>query len=250
MKVFLFLVLILISILHYKKRQIQTIPWISSVQPLEVDILLSPGGFKGIYMIGICHYVKNHFPVRDKSIAGFSCGSFNALFMRLNPRLDHVFLRHMFAMDKNASIHKILTDTVHTVRDHFVYEDFDLRQTHIGVTTLKGIELYRDFSCMSDLLACCKSSSFIPFVTQREGLLFYKNKMTFDGGVYYKRIKKNKKKETLLITSSMFGRYMEHLLIGLRRPKCSYYQLYLNGYRDAQKHHAFFEPYFIHTPLS
>jgi len=237
MKIILFLLILSILKIIYRHKQ--------KIQPLEVDIILSPGGFKGIYMIGICHYVKTHFPIQEKSIAGFSCGSFNALFMRLNPELDHVFLRHLFAMDLRSSIHKLLTDTISTLHDHFDFEDFDLRQkTQMGVSTWKGLELFHDFSSMQDLIACCKSSSFIPFVTQRDVLLFYKNKMTFDGGFCYKRIKKNKKKETLLITSSMFGRYKESMIAGVKRPKCSYYQLYLYGYRDAQKNHSFFEPYF------
>jgi hypothetical protein len=196
-------------------------------------------------MIGICHYLKNHFPVAKKSITGFSCGSFLALFMRIKPELEHAYLKYLFALDRSPiTLPQLLDKSVSTIQDHFVYEDFDLRQTQIGVSTVKGLEVFNDFTSLEDLLACCRSSSFVPFVTQLDAILFYKNRLTFDGGIHYKKIKRLKKKETLLIGSSMFGRFGDSLIAGFKKPKCSYYQLYLYGYRDAQKNHAFFEPYF------
>jgi hypothetical protein len=215
------------------------------VKQLDTDILIAPGGYKGIYMMGICHYLKNHFPTRSKSITGFSCGSFISLFMRLDPSLNDKYLRCMFALDHTPlSMTQLLDNSVAKLQEQFEYTDFDMRQTQVGVTTSKGLELFKEFSSFHDALSCCKSSSFIPFITQPGVFLFYKNQLTLDGGVHFKRVKKHRKKETLLISSSMFGRYGESFVSGLKRPKCSYYQLYLYGYRDAQKHHAFFEPYF------
>jgi hypothetical protein len=234
MKVFLFLLVIYLVIKLFRKEK-----------PLDTDIILAPGGYKGIYMMGICHYLKNHFPTQKKSITGFSCGSFISLFMRLNPALDDHYLRCMFALDrKGLTMPQLLNSCISTLQDQFVYEDFDLRQTQVGVTTSKGLELFKDFNSFHDLLSCCKSSSFIPFITHPGVFLFYKNKLTLDGGFCYKKIKRFKKKDTLLITSSMFGRYSESLVSGLKKPKCSYYQLYLYGYRDAQKNHDFFNDFF------
>lgn len=238
-------VLLLSIFLYLLKRIHQRIQNKKMSIPLETDILLSPGGYKGFYMVGICHYLKNHFPVAKKSITGFSCGSFLALFMRIKPELEHTYLNYMFALDRSPmTMPQMLEKSVSTIQDHFVYEDFDLRQTQIGVSTLKGLELFQDFTSLEDTLACCRSSSFVPFITQLNALLFYKNRLTFDGGIHYKKIKRQKKKETLLIGSSMFGRYSDSLIAGFKKPKCSYYQLYLYGYRDAQKNHAFFESYF------
>lgn len=219
----------------------------SRLTPLDTDIILAPGGYKGIYMIGICHYIKNKFKdsLRSKSITGFSCGSFNALFMRLTPELDNKFLKYLFALDKkDLSMSQFLSKTVSTIKMQFVYEDFDLRQTRIGVSTSKGLEIFQDFSSIQDVVECCRSSSFVPFVTQPDVFLFYKNKLTLDGGFHYKKVKRNKRKSTLLITSSMFGRFKDSLITGFKRPKCSYYQLYLYGYRDAQRNHTLLENYF------
>lgn len=212
--------------------------------PLDSDIILAPGGYKGIYMIGICHYIKNHFNLSSKSCVGFSCGSFNALFMKLKPELDHKYLRLLFALNHRLSMSQMLSNVVSTVKTNFVYKDFDLRQTKIGITTSSGLELFQDFDSIEDVTDCCRCSSFVPFITQNDVFLFYKNKLTLDGGVYYKRLKKTKRKESLLVSSSMFGRYKDSLISGFRKPKCSYYQLYLYGYSDAQKNHAFLASYF------
>jgi hypothetical protein len=212
---------------------------------VDCDILIAPGGFKGLYMIGICHYLKNHFPTASKSMVGFSCGSFIALFMRLNPALDYRCLKSLFQINQSRlSMTQLLNAVMASLEDQFVYEDFDLRQTRIGVTTTRGLELYDQFTSMHDAIQCCRSSSFIPFITHPDVFLFYRNRLTLDGGFHYKKVKKNKKKETLLITSSMFGRYRDNLYSGYKKPKCSYYQLYLYGYQDAKKNHAFFEDYF------
>jgi len=237
-KIFLFILLVIL----FKKLRHR------KVKPLDTDIILAPGGYKGIYMIGICHYLKNHFPTSTKSMVGFSCGSFNLLFMRLDPKLDHVYLRCLFSLEetKKLPMPNFVSTVIKTLKRNFVYEDFDFRQssTSIGVTTTKGLEMFQDFSTFDDMLDCCMSSSFIPFVTRNDLFLIYKNKLTLDGGIFYKKLKKYKKKETLLITSSMFGRFNETLIQGIKKPKCSYYQLYLNGYHDARKHHDYLASYF------
>lgn len=213
---------------------------------MESDIILAPGGYKGVYMLGICHYLKNHFQTANKSILGISCGSFNALFMRLNPGLETQYLQILFKLEstKKLPMHTFVSTVVNTIQDSFVYEDFNFDQTNIGVTTSKGLEFFHEFSSLGDVINCCISSSFIPFLTHPELFFFYKNKLSFDGAIYYKRLKKKIKKETLLITSSMFGRFNEKIMQGMQKPTCSYYQLYLNGYHDARKHHDYFSTYF------
>lgn len=241
----------------YPKEMLSPMP-----PAMESDIILAPGGYKGVYMLGICHYLKNHFSISNKSILGISCGSFNALFMRLNPELDNKYLQMLFELEstKNLPMHTFVSTVVNTIQKSFVYEDFDFQQTNIGVTTYKGLEFYNEFSSLGDVISCCCSSSFIPFLTHRELFFFYKNKITFDGAIYYKRLKKRIHKKTLLITSSMFGRFNEKIMQGMQKPTCSYYQLYLNGYHDARKHHEYFLTYFtsssvpslvpVHTLLS
>ena len=259
MKVVLMFILLFIlkTIKSYPRKGIPALP--TPLPPaMESDIILAPGGYKGVYMLGICHYLKNNFSISNKSILGISCGSFNALFMRLNPELDNQYLQILFGLEhtKKLPMHRFVSSVVNTIQKKFVYEDFDFQQTNIGVTTYKGLEFYNEFSSLGDVINCCCSSSFIPFLTHRELIFFYKNKVTFDGAIYYKRLKKRIHKKTLLITSSMFGRFNEKIMQGMQKPTCSYYELYLKGYHDARNHHKYFSTYFtpslvpVHNLLS
>jgi len=211
---------------------------------VDTDIVISPGGYKGIYMMGICHYIKNHFEIKSKKILGFSCGSFCAIFLRIRPELDNFFLTNLFALDKpRVSLSKFLNAGIHNINTSFRYDDFDLSGTQIGITTSSGLKCYDTFLSIEDLTMCCKCSSFVPFVTQNQLFLFYKHQLTLDGAIYYKQLK-NIKDEKFIISSTMFGRYNKNLFAGFRKPKCSFYQMYLYGYHDARKNHDVLAKYF------
>lgn len=227
MKVLLFLLLAYVI----KKSLTRKLP------KIDADILIAPGGYKGIYMLGICHYIKHHFDIKHKKILGFSCGTFCSLLLRIKPELENVFLRQLFLLDKpRQSMPKFLNKLIDALNTHFTCEDFDLSGTQLGVTTSTGLKCYDHFLNMKELTHCCRCSSFVPFVTHNELFLVYKNQLTLDGGIYYKQLHQLKK-EKIVISSSMFGRYSTGVLQGFRKPKCSYYQLYLLGYHDARKNH-------------
>ena len=57
------------------------------------DIILSPGGLLGFYVLGICHYIKNHYNIDNKNIVGFSAGSLNTIFLSLDKSYDNPFLK-------------------------------------------------------------------------------------------------------------------------------------------------------------
>jgi hypothetical protein len=215
-----------------------------NVPPLESDILIAPGGYKGIYMLGICHYLKNHFEIEDKIITGLSCGSLLSLFLKLTPDMDHLFISSIFKINHNVPMCTFLQELLRILFQQFKTEDFDLTKIQIGVTTLKGFEVFNKFLNLKDVVSCCTSSCFVPFVTYKDLFLIYHNRMTFDGGLFYKVLKHRKKENTTIISSYMFGRYKESLISGFIKPRCSYYQLYLNGYHDARKNHAYFEKRF------
>ena len=44
-------------------------------------ISISPGGFKGVYMLGICMYIKDHFDLRPFIFSGASAGAWNSLML-------------------------------------------------------------------------------------------------------------------------------------------------------------------------
>ena len=210
--------------------------------PLEADIVISPGGYRGIYVAGICHYVKNHFDIQNKTFAGFSSGSFNSLFMVLDKEQDNAYLQKMFAL-KKGPIHKLLRDVIHTVSDHFTLEQFDLARLQIAVSTTTGLEYFKQFLTLQDVLACCKCSSFVPFLTHSDIFMIYRNKLTLDGAIFYRDVKKQRRPDMLFLDANMFGRYKPNRMAGFIRPKESVYQMYINGYHDARKNHAYFDSY-------
>jgi len=210
---------------------------------LNADIVISPGGYKGVYTLGICHYIKNHFDVSQKKFAGFSSGSFNSLFMTLTPEKSNDMVRLLVTM-KVSSIDTLLNQVVNTINTRFCDTDFDLSRVEIGITTSKGLQYFNDFLTLEEATYCCRCSSFVPFLTSKNLLLVYKHCLALDGGLCYRRVKREKKKETLFIQSSMFGRFSTKFREGFQKPKCSYYQLYLNGYHDARKHHDVLAAYF------
>ena len=214
------------------------------IPELQADILIAPGGYKGIYTMGICHYIKHHFNIKSKKILGFSSGTFCTLLLRIHPELDNSLLRLLFSLDKpRLSMPKFLNKVIETINANFRYEDFDVSGIQLGVTTVNGLQCFDKFLTIEEMTLCCKCSSFVPFVTQNHLFLFYKNQLTLDGGIYYKQLR-DKKDEKIVISSTMFGRYNKNIIAGFRKHKCSYYLLYLYGYHDARKNHDKLAKYF------
>ena len=210
---------------------------------IQADIVIAPGGYRGIYVLGICHYVKNHFEVKNKTFLGFSSGSLNSLFMTLDKEQDYLYIQRLFTMNKKKSISKLLTEVIESTRK-VGESSFDIKRLHVGVSTPKGLEYFKNFLNLEDALYCCKCSSFVPFITYQDIFLFYKSKLTLDGGFYYRSVKKHRDHKMLFIDSTMFGRYQPHIMAGLQQPSKPLYQLYLDGYHDARKNHTYFEPFF------
>ena len=232
MKKFILCILI-VFILHRITRR--------KLPSLEADIVIAPGGYRGLYTVGICHYVKNHFDLNNKKFAGFSSGTFNALFMLINPELQNKYLRLVFTLQEGP-VARLLEEVIHTITTQFEEKDFALDRLHVGVSTVTGLEYFKQFLSLQDALSCCKCSSFVPFVTYPDLFMFYRSKLTLDGGVFYRDVRKEHP-ETLFIDSTMFGRYQPSRLAGLGQPSTPMYQMYLNGYHDARKNHAYFEKF-------
>jgi len=213
------------------------------------DLVIGPGGAAGFYSLGICHYLVNHFELKDKHIVGFSAGAFNSLFMRLIPEKRNKLLQDIFDCDQRNTIHilKRIIDIVETTTE---LNDYDMKRISIGVSHPEGLSLYDTFLTIKQVVSCCKSSSFIPFVTYESGIDFYNHKIAFDGYFYYKSFLKKYNEKPLVISPFMFGRYRNTILrklkfiCGLHALKTtSIYQMYLNGYHDATLNHAYFEEY-------
>ena len=219
------------------------------------DIVLGPGGVAGFYSLGISHYLINHFDLKDKTLVGFSAGSFTMLFMRLSPEKRNSMLQEIFKCSEKSASNAMrhIMDKVETITS---LEDYDLNGTSIAVSHPGGIALYDNFLTVQQLARCCKSSSFIPFVTHESGMDFYNHKIAMDGFFYYKSFLKQYPQRPLVINPFMFGRYSNTLshkirfIFGIHPLKTtSIYQMYLYGYHDARQNHSFFEKYLKTLPM-
>jgi hypothetical protein len=213
------------------------------------DIVLGPGGAAGFYSLGISSYIVNHFDIQGKSIVGFSAGSFILLFMRIQPEKRNAMLQRIFECNETNTL-PLLKRLMEMLETTTTLNDYDLSGASIAVSHPQGVALYNTFLNMSQLVRCCRSSSFIPFVTYPSGANFYNNSLAVDGFVYYRSFLRQYPEKPLVITPLMFGRYPNSIyhkirfLFGIHPLKTtSIYQMYLYGYQDAKKNHAYFEKY-------
>ena len=149
-------------------------------------ITISPGGFKGFYLLGILSYLKENYETYDFIYSGASAGAWNALFMCyrgnsltfLKEFLDDSIINCKSIIEIQFLFKKRLLKMCDT-------KDFDLSKLFIGVTTfhffVPKINIYSDFENLEDAINCCIASSHIPFITG--GMTnTYKNLFSFDGG--------------------------------------------------------------------
>lgn len=149
-------------------------------------ITISPGGFKGFYLLGILTYIKQNYNIDNYIFSGASAGAWNGLFMcyKGDPL---TFVYNL--LDRNILKAKSITELQYLLKYKLLStcreDDFDLKKLFIGVTTFKNIipkcNIYSDFEDMEDVINCCMASSHIPLVTG--GITNkYKNMYSLDGG--------------------------------------------------------------------
>ena len=214
-------------------------------------ILLSPGGFKGFYLMGISAFIKENYILNDYIFSGASAGAWNALLMTYKHNVSdivNVLVNDECAKIKDAySLEKYLKKQIMA---NYNTDDFELEKLFIGLTIINNYriktQIYSDFENLEDAIDCCVGSSHIPYVT---GNLIntYHNTYTFDGGFSkYPYLKTSP--PVLHITPSMWKhmynntfvtRQNERLNISdyttlFSRGKYNFKLLYEEGYNDAK----------------
>jgi len=210
------------------------------------DIVISGGGKFGFYNLGICHYIRNHFDITNKKIVGFSSGSWASLILTIKKELINEFLNKTFLIDKNTKVN-VLLDKLGDICSEYFIDDFDLTNTWVAVTniTKKQLFFYNEFITIDDCVRCCKSSSFIPLITSKNSLSFYKGDLSVDGALMYKKYKKTLTSNPLIISHKMFGRNKHNQMYKeiYKRTSIDFYTSYIKGYNDASKNHKYFQDY-------
>jgi hypothetical protein len=214
-------------------------------------ILLSPGGFKGFYLMGISAFIKENYVLDGYIFSGASAGAWNALLMTYKHNVSeivNVLVNDECAKIKDAySLEKYLKKQIIF---NYKTEDFELEKLFIGLTIINNYriktQIYSDFENLEDAIDCCIGSSHIPYVTGKLTNTYH-NTYTFDGGFSkYPYLKTSP--PVLHITPSMWkninnetitARQNERLNISdyttlFSRGKYNFRLLYEEGYNDAK----------------
>lgn len=218
-------------------------------------ITISPGGYKGFYMLGICSFIKEHYNTENYIFSGASAGAWNSLFMTLNK--DHLECV-LKLLDEDIRKQNSIKDTEYKIKEtllnNYNSDDFDLKRLFIGVTTICQAKpktiIFSDFDNLEDALNCCIASSHIPFIS---GSLInnYKSQMTFDGG--FSNYPYMSSKDSILhIKPSMWKKDVKKSMFILEdytslfsKSKFNYIELYDNGYKDSKNNKFFLDKIFL-----
>jgi hypothetical protein len=149
-------------------------------------ITLSPGGFKGFYMLGVCKYIKENYDLSEYIFSGASAGAWNALFLSFKGDINEFekgFSR--LYINKINNLHDLERKVKTYILSSYSSEDFELDKIFIGITVFEKFRLktviYTGFNSLEDAVNCCVASSHIPLITG--GLrYFYNGLLSFDGG--------------------------------------------------------------------
>jgi len=201
--------------------------------PMKRNVItFSPCGYYGFYMMGVCHYIKEHYDTSEYFFSGASAGSCVSVVMAYKGKpeaLRDMIINNKIYIDKPISeILKIMTQKT---LNKFTSDDFDLSRLFIGVTTIGQTNIHFDFDSLEDALNCCLASSNIPFITGP--LLYnYKNSYAFDGN--FSASPYVDSEVVLHIHPNIWG---QNHKINFNIYKTNYYnveELYARGYEDTK----------------
>ena len=222
-------------------------------------ITISPGGYKGFYLLGILTYIKENYNTNNIIFSGASAGAWNSLFMCYKGS-DPLSFVYKF-LDANIRKAKSITELQYFLKykllSCYKTEDFDLKKIFLGVTAfnyfLPVTNVYTDFEDLEDAINCCMASSHIPLITG--GLTNrYKNLFSFDGG--FSSYPYLDKERIIHISLSMWDelntnnkqKFLKQNILNIKKfasffslSKNNLLELFDNGYNDAKLHKQYFD---------
>lgn len=209
-------------------------------------ISVSPGGYKGVYMLGTSIFLKENYDLSEYIFSGASAGAWNALFLTCNKNIN-IFLKILVltAIEKSENIYDFEKQLKKDLLENLDSDDFDLDRLFIGVTTFSCFHwktlIYSNFCNLEDAIDCCIASSHIPFLGGSL-LNVYKDIFSFDGGFSsypYIELPNN----ILHITPSMWKNKVHSFSSCnlLFKDKNNFNNMLMEGYSDAVRHKAFLD---------
>ncbi len=236
-------------------------------------ITISPGGYRGYYLLGVTSYLKDNFDMDSYIFSGASAGAWFSLMMTY--RGNHSELLENLNVFSPEFIQQDLRQIQHSVSKtlltKYTTADFDLKRLAVGVSRVRPFyvesTVYTDFRDLKDAVECCQASSHIPFITG--GMIrCYDRRLAFDGGfgmypylvpssssgwggggavekpvlhiatdIWKEDVEKNKKWNRGAPFLRNFRNVMEQTTV-FSKYKYNMTKLYLDGYQDSARNHA------------
>jgi len=219
-------------------------------------ISISPGGYKGFYVLGICKYIKENYDLDDFIFTGASAGAWNSLILCYKYDINNLIEQLVDHYIQNATnIYETEQLLKKKLLQNYNSNDFDLRRLFIGVTTIHNYHhnttIFSGFDNLEDAVNCCIASSHIPLVTG--GLKHvYQNLLSFDGG-FSKYPYLNISTPVLHITPSIWEKNMNNKKIRLidyttlfSKYKFIFSDMVDKGYRDTYDNKEILDKTFLH----
>jgi hypothetical protein len=224
-------------------------------------VTISPGGYKGYYLLGVTSYLREHFRTDGCVFSGASAGAWFSLLMTY--RGNHSMLLEdldvLSPVSVKQNLKQIQERVSRTLLEKYKTEDFDLKRLYVGVSRFRPFyvetDIYSDFRDLEDAVRCCQASSHIPFITG--GMLrIYDSRLTFDGG-FSVHPYLNESEPVLHICTEIWTNDKEKrerwnrqnpLVKNIRivleqttlfsKDKFNLVDMYWQGYRDTEQNHA------------
>lgn len=219
-------------------------------------ISLSPGGYKGFYVLGICKFLKENYVLDNYVFSGASAGAWNSLMLCYKHDLDEIINTILNSnLEKSSSIYEIEQSIKRIIVNQYTKDDFELNRLFVGVTIIEKYKtnttIYNDFENLEDAVNSCIASSHIPLVTG--GLVnIYRNMLSFDGG-FSKYPYLNASKSVLHIHPNIWNHFsnttgrmkITDYTTLFSKSKFPFRQMVDDGYLDSKKNKEFLDGIFI-----
>jgi hypothetical protein len=176
-------------------------------------LYLAPAGFTMPYNLGICQFIKEHYPLDNYKFIGASAGSWLSVFLASDMYLNDKMIKDYSELFENRGIMYKWHNVCPFLTKEFSYRINDYqfildKRIKISISSYHNNSikntLIDDYENLEELLNLCTISSYIPVLS---GLKMPRvnNLITFDG--YFTEPDFEHRRINLRICNSMFNRH-------------------------------------------
>jgi len=224
-------------------------------------ICITPGGFYGFYMLGVCKFLRDNYDLNEYKYMGSSAGAWISLLMCYKGDILNLIEKlDMFDNKLKSNIKKITCNLKNNILKITSDSDFELDKLLIGLSHYEYLSfepyIYYNFTKLSDALDACIASSHIPFVTSDKMILRFNDKCVFDGGVLdfpyfldiynpaliiYPDLWNKKRYEKKNMINDVIHAYNSTTLIRRKNKKLDMYSLFVMGQTSCKENKEYLD---------